>query len=230
MPDTDRFEQELREQYPQPSAAATEGARAAVITARRQAIGRHPRRWGGIVVVPVALAVLAAFPIGVGVGATTLGSNQSHVSQVEAPVLSFRPAAGWNMVQTTVPNTPNDQEVAWTANVPIDSRDSVGGQPIHTVRDLPLDGIVIWAAALPAVSDANSYSEGTLPVQLAQGHLLSGQYENQPGPNVAQIGPIGIHAHGQYLTVIAWFGTAKPSSQLREQAQSELDNLQVPTS
>jgi hypothetical protein len=147
---------------------------------------------------------------------------------VEAPVLSFRPAAGWNTIQTTVPNTPNDQEVAWAANAPIDSRDPVAGQPIHTVRGLPQDGVVIWAAALPAVSDRGNYFEGTLPVQLSEGHLLSGQYENQPAPNIAQIGPIGIHAHGQYLTVIAWFGTPTPSTQLREEAQTEVDSLQVP--
>jgi hypothetical protein len=65
MPDTDRFEQELREQYPHPSASATERARAAVIAAHRQPIVSRPRRWGRIVVVPVAVAGLVGFSIGV---------------------------------------------------------------------------------------------------------------------------------------------------------------------
>jgi len=184
--------------------------------------------------VSAGIAAIAAFPIGLAVGATTLGSKKEPQSapapsrSAKAPVLSFRPASDWNTIQTTIPNTPNDQQVAWAANVPINDQDSVSGQPINTVRGLPADGIVIWAAALPAVSDQGNYSEGTLPVRLSQGHLLSGQYENRPGPNVAQVGPIQVHTSGQYLTVLVWFGTPTPSTQLRQTAQTELDKLQVP--
>lgn len=97
MPDTDLIERDLRQQYPYPSAAATERARAAVMAAAAERPGRPARSvparpsWrpvlvGAVVVVALALAAVA---IAAGFGAF---SGISAAQRAQTPADRIDPA------------------------------------------------------------------------------------------------------------------------------------------
>src|SRR5436853_6947191 len=93
MPDREHIEQELREQYPRPSSAATERARAAVMQAAterpRPAAGfLRRRRWRPILI--MAGVVIALVAAGVAIAVSLLNVTPPR----------FSSAGGWHVGST----------------------------------------------------------------------------------------------------------------------------------
>ena len=183
MPDTDKIEQELREQYPLPSAAATERARAAVRSAATEEPAQ-PRRWPRLSPRRAILA-LATVVVLIGVGAFFLGSTfpltSASSSAGDAP--GFLPAPGWTEVSTgTVPISDGPTVIA--ANVPIASEGGyVGTFPTHTLAKLPADGIVFYVVIGRGSDGGSNFPPRQLPLQLSDATVQRG-WEGQPNPNV----------------------------------------------
>jgi hypothetical protein len=229
MDDLDQIEQKLREQYPFPSAEATERARAAVrraATEESQQPSRSLRRWPRRGILALATVVVL-----IGVGAFFLGSTFSVTSASssagDAP--GFLPASGWTEVSTgTVPIS--DGPVVIAANVPIASESDggyIGVFPTHTLAKLPADGIVFYVVIGSGSDGGPNFPPRPLPLQLSDATVQRG-WEGQPNQNVP-LYRIDAAANGYILSVYAFFGTQNPSSTLMQSAQQELDRLQVPT-
>jgi hypothetical protein len=232
MPDTDNIEQELREQYPQPSSAATERARAAVM----QVANERPRRtfrWPRLVQRrPIMTLVSAALIIAV--GAFLLGSafplTAKSASGVESP--GFLPAPGWTEVSTgTIPM--GDGPTAIATNGQLAQEDGpVGTFPTNTLKQLPANGILFYVV-LGNRADANSsYTPAQLPLQLSNAHVLR-SFEGMPRPNLL-LYQLPVEVGNYILEVDVFFGTQHPTpAQAARQfalAQDELNRLQVPSS
>ncbi len=226
MPDTDKLERELREQYPLPSVAATERARAAVMSAGEGAWQprgwprRSPRR---------AILALALVVVLIGVGAFFLGSTfpltSASSSVGDAP--GFLPTSGWTEVSTgTVPLSDGPTVIA--ANVPIASEGGfVGTFPTHTLAKLPADGIVFYVVIGRGSDGGSNFPPRQLPLQLSDATVQRG-WEGQPNNNVPLYRIDGA-VNGYSFSVYAFFGTQHPSAALMQSAQQELDRLQAPT-
>jgi hypothetical protein len=230
MPDT--FERELREQYPRPSTAATERARAAVSRAATEE-SLQPSRWPHLWPRRTILALAAVVAL-IGVGAFFLGSafHVTAATSSAGDALGFLPAPGWSEIATgTVPIS--DGPVVIAANVPIASeseRGYVGVFPTHTLAKLPADGIVFYViiGLRGQLSGVDSgYPPTQVPLQLSDADVLPG-WEGQPNSNVPEY-RITAAVNGYNLSVYAFFGTQHPSAALMQTAQQELDRLQVPT-
>jgi len=176
---------------------------------------------------PLALATASAVVfalLGGVIGAVTAsGSGATRTP----PVLAFTPAAGWNTLQTR-DATHAGIQFGWAANVPFAPGDAATGEPIETVKTLPADGIALYASSLPKVSDDAAYRNLQLPLKLSDGYFLTGQYENQPAPNVSKY-LINAHVNGQYVFAEVYFGTSEPGAELLRAAAEELGRLSVPT-
>ncbi len=118
-------------------------------------------------------------------------------------------------------------QFVWAANVPFAAGDSVSGEPINTAKTLAPDGIIVYASSLPTVADNSSYSDRQLPLKLSDGQFVTGQYENQPAPNVSKY-MINAHVNGQYVYVEVMFGSPQPTTQMQNDADEELARLAVP--
>lgn len=230
MPDT--FEKELREEYPRPSASATERARAAVRTAAMER-PRQPSRWPHLWPRRTILALAAVVAL-VGVAAFFLGSTfpVTSASSSAGDALGFLPAPGWTQIATrTVPIS--DGPVVIAANVPIASesmRGYVGVFPTHTLAKLPANGIVFYAiiGRRGQLSGVDSgYPPTHPPLQLSDADVLP-RWEGQPNSNVPEY-IITAAVNGYNLSVYAFFGTQTPSAAQLASAQDELNRLQVPT-
>ena len=175
----------------------------------------------------VAVATTALIFACVGGLAATFAVPRSH-AETNPPVLAFIPALGWNTLQSRDPNDDRIQFV-WGANVPFAGKDAANGEPIQTARSLPADGILIYASTLPTVPDPSTsgYKDLQLPLALSNGNFFSGQYENQPSPNVSEY-RIDAHVNGRYVYVEVMFGTPNPDRSLLASAQTELSRLFVP--
>jgi hypothetical protein len=226
MPDTDRIEQELREQYPRPLTAATERARAAVTSAASET-RPTPRRWPNVSRRRVILALASV--VLVGVGAFFLGSTfpVTSASSADGDAPGFLPASGWTEVATgTVPIRDGPTVIA--ANVPIASEGGyVGTFPTHTLAKLPADGIVFYVVIGSGSDGGPNFPPRPLPLQLSDATVVP-HWEGQPNNNVP-LYRIDAAANGYILSVYAFFGTQNPSATLMQSAQQELDRLQIPT-
>lgn len=232
MPDTNRIEQELREQYPLPSPAATDRARAAVRRAATEESGQRsrwprlrPRR---------AILALASVVVLVGVGAFFLGATfpvtSASSSAGDAP--GFLPAPGWTEVSTgTVPITglgggPGPTVIATNGQL-AQENGPVGTFPTQTLSKLPADGIVFYVVVGRGSDGGPDFPPRKLPLQLSDATVQKG-WEGQPNNDVP-LYRIDAAVNGYILSVYAFFGTQTPSATLMQSAQQELDRLQVPT-
>lgn len=159
--------------------------------------------------------------------APTAPTPVSASGQASAGLIAFQFDKDWNTVASSVKIGDQRQHNAWAANVPVASEDSVSGWPMETLKSLPANGIVIWAALNSAVDQPELYPPRELPLSLEDGVFHSGGYETQPAPNVSEDGPIYAKLDEGYVTVQVWFGTNSPSQAMLDQAQSELDRLTV---
>jgi hypothetical protein len=168
--------------------------------------------------------------VGVSVSSAKPTPPHKRAAQQPSPVLTFNPNRGWNTMDTAVntPALPNNNEVAWAANVPFAPEDSMTGWPTNTIRSLPANGIVVFASLARYQTDTpNLFSDQTLPLSLADGEFHSSGYETQPAPNVSA-DVLYAHVKSQYLLVIVWYGSNTPGSAITTAAQQELNALRVP--
>jgi hypothetical protein len=142
--------------------------------------------------------------------------------------LGFDPASGWTVVTTALPpELASSNQVVWCANGSVAASDLPDGWGVDTVRNLPEQGISIFASAAVEVDDPSEYPPKDLPLDLSAAPSFAYEYENQPAPNVSRFGPITCAVANLYLAVDVWFGTPQPDSALLEQAQAQLANLAV---
>ncbi|HMJ00750.1 MAG TPA: hypothetical protein VK488_13010 [Gaiellaceae bacterium] len=176
----------------------------------------------------MAVATTALIFASVGGLAATFAVPRSH-AETRPPVLAFTPALGWNTLQSRDPHDDRIQFV-WGANVPFAGNDAATGEPVQTAKSLPADGILIYASTLPTIPDPSTsgYKDLQLPLALSDGNFFSGQYENQPSPNVSEY-RINAHVNGRYVYVEVMFGTANPNESMLDSAQTELSRLFVPS-
>ena len=163
-------------------------------------------------------------------GKTTINRTKVVHVRVLAPAnLGFAPAPGWNTVSATW-HYPHHlaQRMAWATNVPISPADSASGQPIHTVKTLPANGIVIWIAAPNWNRPSKDYPNTKLPLQISDFPAHTGQYEMQPAPAVSTYGPYPVTVNGHQLAAYIYFGSNPPSPANLRAAQAELNRLEVP--
>lgn len=154
------------------------------------------------------------------------------------PVLDFEAAPGWNVVKTdpSIADLPGAPQ-AWAANVPFEQGDLQpglrngypGGDPGHTIRNLPADGIVI-TADLPletrnSLPPSGSFPERTLPIALE--HHPSSGWEGQPREDLS-ISGVNAAVNGWWLSVTVIFGTKDPSDAQIQEANDEVGRLILP--
>lgn len=219
MPDMGRIENELRKQYPLPSAPATARARAAVRQATREPswhVARRPllrRRPRGAMVLIIACGVIALVAAGVAIAVSLLNVTSPR----------FSSAGGWY-----VGSTPSHSCVgvtrgrcvmaqAWASTVPY--RDCSDCVPPHkTLATLPADGIIIQlldSRERPPYGPA-----GDWPAQI-RASQVSGPGEGTPARiSYAQLVVRGPHNVEHFLFV--WFGRPHPTPQQLARANAEL--------
>jgi len=154
------------------------------------------------------------------------------------PVLDFEAAPGWNVIKTDtsiayLPGAPQ----AWAANVPFAPADVQpgvrngypGGDPGHTIRTLPADGIVV-TADLPletrnSLPPSRSFPGRTLPLALE--HPPSSGWEGQPREDLS-ISGVNAAVNGWWISVTVIFGTKAPSDAQIQEANDEVGRLILP--
>jgi hypothetical protein len=154
------------------------------------------------------------------------------------PVLDFEAAPGWNVIKTdpSIAELPGAPQ-AWAANVPfagVDLQPGLrnaypGGDPGHTIRTLPADGIVV-TADLPLetrnpLPSSRSFPERTLPLGLE--HRPSSGWEGQPREDLS-ISGVNAAVNGWWISVTVIFGTKEPSDAQIQEANDEIGRLILP--
>ncbi|HLG09579.1 MAG TPA: hypothetical protein VI409_13000 [Gaiellaceae bacterium] len=224
--DLERRIREARAALPEPDAEATRRAHARALGAVRH---RRPR---------VRLAVLAgvalALALALGAGLGTLIAPSGTAAR--GPVgLGFLPEPGWYVLQSGARATSSAPATAMAANVGFAADDAVrgladsSGLPYATLLALPPRGIVITATFTPLGEpwvDA-IIEEGKLPLRVRDAVADTG-YGGQVRPEE----PLGVYqlralVNGYNIDVHVYFGSLRPSSSLREEAQRQLDQLVV---
>ncbi|GEM_PF-6697765 len=179
----------------------------------------------------IAAAVTAAATVAAIAGGF-IGAAVTHApapASAASPVLAFSPASDWNSVVAPLPGKLQaNNEVAWASNVPFQGGDLTSGWPTDTVKNLPADGVVVFASLAHTVDDPQNYPDRSAPLQLSDGYFLPSGYEGQPAPNVS-LQMIYAHVNGQYVLVQVWFGQNAPTEAQRAEADAELARLVIPT-
>jgi hypothetical protein len=141
--------------------------------------------------------------------------------------LGFRPAPGWSVMRTHGP-LPADANIfaTWATNVEIAAADRVSTWPLETARTLPENGVIVYACITSEVDDPEVYPARTLPLTLAGEHLLTSNYGNQPAPHVSET-IVYARIADQYLLVVVYFGSHRPSGRVRREADQQLARLTV---
>ena len=103
--------------------------------------------------------------------------------------------------------------------------------PDGTAKELPADGVVIYAS-LPSPDDHPRHATGGdskvhLPPSLDEFNVER-RWEGQVAPNVPQY-ELWALAHRQRLELRIWFGTQHPSAAVRAMVDHELHTLTVPS-
>jgi hypothetical protein len=166
------------------------------------------------------------------------GRNPDESTPGAAPVLDFEAAPGWNVVKSdpSIADLPGAPQ-AWAANVPFEQEDlqpgvrngNPGGDPGHTIRTLPADGIVV-TADLPletrnSLPPFPSFPERTLPLGLER--PPSSGWEGQPREDLS-ISGVNASANGWWVSVTVIFGTKDPSEAQIQKANDEVGRLILP--
>jgi hypothetical protein len=203
-------------------------------TARREPreIERRRRRptllWAGI----AGLALLVGSGLGFGLGSTVTPSSTAAGTVVG---LGFLPEPGWDVLQTGAAATRDQPVVAIAANgafAPDDAARGIrnsSGLPYSTLLALPRPGIVVVARFTftghqPA---SDLYPSRTLPLRLRDASPWTA-FRAQVRPE-RPLGQYLLRAavNGHSVELQIYFGTPRPSQQLIEAAQRQLDRLVV---
>jgi hypothetical protein len=221
MPDKEQIEQDLREQYPRPSSAATERARAAVMqaaTERRRPAHHRPRlvrrrRWRPtLIMAGVVIALVAA---GLAIAVSLLNVTPPR----------FSSAGGWHVGSTPTHScgdlTPGRcvMASAWASTVPY--RDCPNCVPPHnTLATLPPNGIVIQ---LTDGRERPAYGPlGSWPTQIRASQVTSGPFEGVPRTNLSYAQLVVRSPHNVEHFLFVWFGRPHPTAQQLARANAEL--------
>jgi hypothetical protein len=228
------FERQLRdarEALPVPDERSTQAARGrAVVSLRRR------RRRSRALLVAAAMLVSA-----VALGVTAGSLNAPSVTAAREPAeLGFVPEPGWFALQSPPPAIEGQQTAAVAANVPFAADDvenglvEPSGLPYSTLLTLPSDGIVIVVNMTPQtdlhlapIPTNPYYPELELPLRFrdAAPYVQWGA-QVRPDEPLAQYQLRG-EIDGINAEVTIYFGTARPSSELRAAAQRQLARLVV---
>jgi hypothetical protein len=139
----------------------------------------------------------------------------------------FGETVGWHVHdQGRVPNDAGS--IAWASTIPFDPADldpKAPAIPPNTIQQLPSGGVVLTAEVVPSAYDP------TLgpwpPGSLGRARLTDATAR---GPDAEE--PSGEYAvyeiDGPYVLIRAYFGDAHPSQATLDDAQAELDTLEVP--
>ena len=98
--------------------------------------------------------------------------------------------------------------------------------PQQTLKDLPPDGIVIWATLYVPGPWSHGVTQRSLPLDLGDADVRH-SWEGQPNGNVPEY-VLWQEVNGYFLDVRVYFGTQDPSHGLTMEAQAELAQLVVP--
>jgi hypothetical protein len=175
---------------------------------------RRRRRLGlGTAFAATGIALLVGSGLGFGLGSalTPSGSATALVG------FGFIPAQGWNVTQTGTLDA-NGVARAVAANVPVDPRDDLRGEPSTTLRSLPPRGVLITAVFRPR---GDAAMDAAFPVR--QPPLLL-EHADPVGPGELEL-HAGIRGYNVVLTI--HFGSDEPSARSRAAAQRQLDRLVV---
>jgi hypothetical protein len=157
-------------------------------------------------------------------------AGTSEPTAIEQQLLHFAAPQSWFTFEGIEPK--GGQQVAWAANVPFADEDTAPSEtwilPTETTRNLPPDGIVLFAYGPRPYAGNAEYEEFSLPLKLSDGYLATGQYETQVAPNVAFAHTIGTLINGELLSAQAWFGSNPPSEKMKSDADRVLATLVVP--
>ncbi len=227
----ERLLREAREALPAPDEPSTERARRGSLATLRR--GRTRTR---ILVLVGAMLVTA---VALGVTAGSLNAPSGTAAR-EPAVIGFVPEQGWFALQSPPPAVPGQQTTAVAANVPFAADDVVhglvepSGLPYSTLLTLPPRGIVIVTTMTPETNPHLApiptnpvYPKADLPLRLRDGFPY-GQWSAQVRPD-QPLAQYQLRAKIlQYnVDVIAYFGTSRPSDELLDEAQRQLNGLVV---
>lgn len=168
------------------------------------------RRW--------TLAVAAgALAVGAGTGfalASTAAPTADARGDTEG--FGFLPARGWNVMQSGSLDRDGVAR-AVAANVPIDPRDSLAGEPRNTLHSLPPRGVLLsvtFSARGDPTADV-SFPVRTLPLEISGERNDPGKYRLRAGIN------------GTNVDAGIFFGRPEPTAKMLAVAQRQLNGLAV---
>lgn len=221
---------EARESLPDPAHDVTERARAGAVGALRR---RGPRvRVAALTGVAFVAVLLAGIALG------SLVAPSGTASQ-GPPGFGFLPEDGWYVMQAGVDAAPEHPAIAIAANVPLSPEDGASIVPYTTLLRLPADGAVIVAnftgrveehvRFLPKGSHSSVFPGRTMPLRVRDATPYI-QFGGQIRPE-EPLGQYQLQAevNGYAVDLHFYFGTTSPSTQLKAEAQRQLDRLVVRT-
>lgn len=188
---------------PEEELRAVARAASAVDRVPRVSVRSRVPRWARVAALAVVLGVGVGF--GLATWLTPVGSATSSVVG-----FGFLPAKGWTVVQSgTVGATGAATAIA--ANVPLNAADALGRVPRRTLASLPPRGVVIFARFTTRGDPAE---DAAFPVEGLPLRLLGG-------------GRLRAGVEGYNVDVRVYFGTTRPSAEMRAAAQAQLNRLVV---
>ena len=227
--DFEHLLREAREALPVPDEPSTQRARRGAVASLR----RKRRRARALVVVAATLVSVVAL------GVTAGSLNAPSVTAAREPAeLGFVPESGWFALQSPPPAIEGQQTAAVAANVPFAADDvddglvEPSGLPYSTLLTLPPDGIVIVVSMTPQtephyapIPTAFPYPRLELPLRLRDAvPYVQWGAQVRPDEPLAQYQLRG-EIRGINAEVSVYFGTARPTSELRAAAQRQLARL-----
>ena len=229
--DFERILRDAREALPLPDEESSQRARSRAVASLR------PRRRRTRVLVLAGAMLVGALALGVTAGSLNAPSG---TAAREPAVLGFVPEPGWFALQSPPPAIEGQQTAAVAANVPFAADDvenglvEPSGLPYSTLLTLPADGIVLVANMTPRtiphvapVPTAPVYPDVELPLQLDDAlQVLQGGAQVRPEQPMAQY-HLRAFLRGYNVDLIVYFGTARPSTELMNAAQGQLEGFVV---
>lgn len=223
-PDLERRLRDAREILPGPDEDATDRGRRAALAAIT--LSKRPRVRSGLV---LALALVLATALGVGIGALVAPSGTA----AERPKgIGFLPADGWFVTQNANDATDKRPAHSIASTVPLQPGDGGSIVPYATLLGLPPDGIVVVASFVRSESLPFSYRVTRFPLGRLPLRVDDAAPFDELGSLIRPERPLGQYElaaeiSGYSVTVNIYFGTQDPSPELRDAAQSQLEQLIV---
>ena len=181
----------------------------------------------------VAITLLVGSALGFGLGSAVTPSGTA----ADTPVgLGFLPEPGWDVLQTGADTTRGQPVIAIASNRAFAPNDAdrgmrnTSGLPYSTLLALPTNGIVVVASFMasgPPSSRSDFYPPRELPLSLGDAAPWTAF-----GAEVRPERPLGQYllrasVYGYHVDLQIYFGTPRPSRDMIEAAQRQVDRLSV---